>query len=96
MLDLLQVPATADVGERLTRLGMLAVQLAALAEDLKSIDAPGQAVRPLDDLLQRLQGLLAAVSPHEKEIADLWTDTAATLHQFGDKKEKKRGRRFWK
>ena len=81
-LHQLQGTAGADAADRLTQLGMLSVQLAALIEDLKSVGASGQDVQPLEDLLKELHDLASKKLPDEKLVAQLWTRAEQVLREF--------------
>jgi hypothetical protein len=78
----LQGTAGEDVADRLTELGILFVQLAALIEDLKSVGAPGRDVQPLEDLLKELHDLASKKLPDEKLVAQLWTRAEQVLREF--------------
>jgi hypothetical protein len=99
-LELLQRLQSAAGAERLTALGVLAVQLRALIEDLHSTVAPEADIRPLEELLKELQALLATKQPSEKAVAALWSKAEATLKAFGadtgETKTAPRRAAFWK
>jgi Ca-activated chloride channel family protein len=78
----LQGMAGVDLADRLTELGKLFVQLAALIEDLKSVGAPGRDVQPLEDLLKELHDLASQELPDEKLVAQLWTRAEEVLREF--------------
>lgn len=99
LLELLNVPAGTDAAERLTRLGMLAVQLAALVEDLTSTGAAEGEVAGLEQLLRDLQALVTAARPAEADVDRLWTRAEAALQLFGGLAPAASGKRrkaFWK
>jgi Ca-activated chloride channel family protein len=80
-LELLrQMQSAAD---RLTGLGALTVQLAALVEDLHSTGVAGETIRPLDDLLKGLRGLTAQAGPGAAEVDRLWSEAGTVLRGFG-------------
>jgi Ca-activated chloride channel family protein len=91
-----------SAANRLTALGVLAVQLAALVEDLQTIGVPVAEVRPLEDLLNELRGLLAGKGAGESSIAQLWTRVEEVLQEFcqghgtGAAPAGKRRKGFWK
>src|SRR5262249_44878496 len=100
LLELLKVPAGTDAAERLTRLGMLAVQLAALVEDLTSTGVPAAEVRALEVLLKDLQTLLSNARPRQADVEALGAHAETVLQAFvTDQAPKKSGGRrksFWK
>lgn len=100
LLELLNVPAGTDAAERLTRLGMLAVQLAALVEDLTSTGVPAAEIRPLEEVLKELQKLLNTTKPRQTDVTALWSQAETVLQGFsaGTPAAKPGGRRktFWK
>jgi Ca-activated chloride channel family protein len=91
-----------SAGDRLTALGVLAVQLAALVEDLQTIGVVTAEVRPLEDLLNELRGQLASKGAGESAIAHLWTQVEKVLQEFcqghgtGAAPAGKRRKGFWK
>jgi Ca-activated chloride channel family protein len=80
-LELLQQMQSA--ADRLTGLGVLAVRLAALVEDLRSTGVAETTVRPLDELLQGLRGLMAQATPGAAEVDRLWSEAGTVLQGFG-------------
>jgi Ca-activated chloride channel family protein len=72
----------ASAADRLTELGILAVQLAALVEDLKTIGTAAVVIQPLEELLTNLRGLLARSGPAEADIDTLWAQAEAVLQGF--------------
>jgi Ca-activated chloride channel family protein len=102
MLHRLQETSGADPAKQVTSLAVLAVELAALIEDLKSVGAPEQEIRPLEDLLKELHELAAEKGPDQKRVAQLWTRAEEVLLQFGGgaevrtAKSSPRRKGFWK
>jgi hypothetical protein len=82
LLQALQGGAGGAGPERLRLLGILAVRLGALLEDLKSVAAPAAVLGPLERLHGDLQRLLAGSSPAEAEVARLWAECEKTLQAF--------------
>jgi Ca-activated chloride channel family protein len=72
----------ASTADRLAELGILAVQLAALVEDLKTIGAPDVEIRPLEELFTNLRGLLARTGAGEADVDPLWTQAMEVLQRF--------------
>jgi Ca-activated chloride channel family protein len=68
--------------DRLTELGVLTVQIAALIEDLRSTGVAEAVIRPLDELLTELRGLSARVAPGAAEVDGLWARAGAVLQAF--------------
>jgi Ca-activated chloride channel family protein len=97
-LEALLKHASAPSTERLHAIGVLAVQLAALLEDLKSVAAPEDVVKPLQKLHDELQKLLTQAQPMESEIARAWAECEATLTVFcgSEAAAQGRGEAFWK
>jgi Ca-activated chloride channel homolog len=91
--ELLRRLEAAPDSDRLTVLGVLAVQLAALIEDLKSVGAPKPEMRPLEKLLNQLR----AVSG-ESAAAQLWAHAQEVLKAFAEGGAVAVARRegFWK
>jgi hypothetical protein len=88
----------ASAAERLGALGVLAEQLAVLLEELRLMSA-GQQIRPLEELLAELRGLLARTDLAEAEIAEMWTRVERVLEAFGGGTAGAKGARrddFWK
>jgi Ca-activated chloride channel family protein len=83
LLKRLQSAAGASAADRLTELGILVVQLAALLEDVKSTGIPPAAFQALEELLAGLQALLASDRPAEADIGGLWTQAERVLRIFG-------------
>jgi Ca-activated chloride channel family protein len=82
-LELLEALETgAAEGDRIRRLGLLAVKLAALIEDLKSIGTPPNVLEPLEKLHRELAQLVNKDRPQEVEVARLWTECAKVLRAF--------------
>jgi Ca-activated chloride channel family protein len=67
---------------RLRELGVLAVSLKALIEDLTSVGAPPLELRPLQTLLADLTALLEQTSPDEAEVEKLWAQAEEVLRVF--------------
>jgi Ca-activated chloride channel family protein len=72
----------ASAADRLTELGILAVQLAALVEDLKTIGVSAAEMRSLEELLTNLRGLLARSDVAEADINQLWAQANEVLQRF--------------
>jgi Ca-activated chloride channel family protein len=96
LLEKLTVPAPIDAAERLTRLRMLAVQLAALVEDAKSTGVPATEIRALHKLLKDLQALSAARRQDDAEVDRLWSQAVSVLQAFGASAPTGRREQFWK
>jgi Ca-activated chloride channel family protein len=90
LLDHLQAAAA----DRLTALRVLAVELGALVEDLRSTGVAEATVGPLDELLKRLRGLMAQAAPGAAEVDRLWAQAEAVLRGFGEGAARREG--FWK
>ncbi len=100
LLRRFQGVAGAGAEDRLTALGILAVQLAALVEDLQSTGIPVAVWQPLADLLTELQALSAVSCPTAAVITPLVARAEEVLKQFSSETTASsgRGRRteFWK
>ena len=68
--------------QRLHELGVLAVSLKALIEDLSSVGAPPLEIRPLQTLLADLTALLEQPSPDEAAVEKLWAQAEEVLRVF--------------
>jgi hypothetical protein len=85
---------TAEV--RLFRLGMLAEKLAALIEDLRSVDISATDLQPLETLLADLRAL-PMNSSNDAEVVRLWSHAEQTLRSFAEGAAgPQRSERFWK
>jgi hypothetical protein len=84
----------------LTALGVLAVQVAALVEDLKTTGVPDAATRPLEELLAEIRSLLAKARPSKPDIDQHWTRAEEVLQAFcqdtGTAPARDRRKGFWK
>jgi Ca-activated chloride channel family protein len=69
-------------GERAGRLAELRQQLAELLDDLRSVGAPEQELRPLDELLRDLSRLGADEAAGAEALARLWERALAALDAF--------------
>jgi Ca-activated chloride channel family protein len=67
---------------RFLELGLLAVQLKALLEDLASVGAPPLELQPLQKLHAGLTALLEQPSPDEAAVARLWAQAEEVLRVF--------------
>jgi len=99
LLELLRSKTTANDAERLTALAHLALKLAELVTDLKSVGADAAELQPLEKLLTDLQQFLG--KPHASgELVRLWSEAETVLHAFvGDRRKPaaaKRRESFWK
>jgi Ca-activated chloride channel family protein len=92
----------ADRAARLHELGLLAVELEALIQDLRSVGAPAAELAPLDRLLAELRGLLGKDRPDEAEVAGVWARCEQVLRAFAEGREAgastapQRRETFWK
>ena len=79
--------------DHLIKLGVLAVQLSALIEDLKSVGAPESEVQPLAELLKQLRAI-----SDEAAAAQLWPHAQQVLKGFAEGGAVAIARRegFWK
>jgi Ca-activated chloride channel family protein len=68
--------------QRLHELGVLAVGLKALIEDLTSVGAAPEEVRPLQLLLADLTALLGQPSPDEAAVEKMWVQAEEVLRVF--------------
>jgi Ca-activated chloride channel family protein len=68
--------------DRVRELGILAVKLAALTEDLKSIGAASEEIEPLVQLVAALQKLVRSKRPKDTAVNALWTQAEAVLSGF--------------
>jgi Ca-activated chloride channel family protein len=82
LLESLQDDAASPTPDRLRVLGILAVKLAALIEDLKSIGTAADVLQPLEKLHADLQQLERSEQPTEAEVARLWSECEATWRAF--------------
>ncbi|MBY0525413.1 MAG: VWA domain-containing protein [Gemmataceae bacterium] len=73
---------TTETEMRLARLGVVAEKLAALVEDLRSVDAPEQEIWMLVELLDQLRALFAAAPPVDNAILRAWTATEQAFEAF--------------
>lgn len=83
LLRSLQQAAVASAADRLNELGVLSVQMTALVEDLESIGAGRDELKPLQELLTDLRALLAKQKPADKDVGKLWSQAEAVLQAFG-------------
>jgi hypothetical protein len=100
-LDLLQGlhdQRTKSAKERLTELGYLGVVLGALVEDLKSVGAAAETVRPLEELLNKVRAFLSQGRTDGQVLDQVWSEAEAVLQAFGTpgKAAGKRREGFWK
>jgi hypothetical protein len=99
LLELLRSKTTADDAERLTTLAHVAVKLAELVTDLKSVGADALEVQPLERLLTDLQHSLGKPPHPSSELVRLWTEAETVLHAFSGEPQPSSTRRresFWK
>jgi hypothetical protein len=82
LLELLKGGAALSGSQRLRELGVLAVQLKALLEDLASVGAPPLELQPLQKLQAELTALLEQPSPDEAAVARLWAQADKVLRVF--------------
>jgi Ca-activated chloride channel family protein len=82
MLEALSQDGGAPGPVRLRALGVLAMKLAALIADLKSVGAPAKVLQPLEKLHANLQQLVGTEQPAEAEVARLWSESEETLRLF--------------
>ena len=82
LLELLKSGAALSGSQRLRELGVLAVQLKALLEDLASVGAPPLELQPLQKLHAELTALLEQPSPDETAVARLWAQAEEVLRVF--------------
>lgn len=97
--ELRQRLQAASPADRLTALGVLAVQLSALIEDLETVVVYDPAIQALKDFLKDLQTLLARTRPGAADVDDLWARAEKVLKDFGaEAATPVEGRRegFWK
>jgi hypothetical protein len=83
--DLLEpIKSASDLSgpQRLHELGVLAVSLKALIEDLTSVGAPPLEIRPLQTLFADLTALLEQPSSDEAAVSRLWTQAEEVLRVF--------------
>jgi Ca-activated chloride channel family protein len=83
LLRQLQFAAAGGADARLTELGVLAVQLLALVEDLRSTGVPAAEFQELESLLAELQALRGINGPAETDFQRLWAMSEAVLQRFG-------------
>ena len=99
LLELLRSRTTGSDAERMTVLTQVAVKLAELVADLKSVGTGASEVQPLEKLLTDLRDSLGKQQA-SGELAGLWTEAEAVLHAFtGDRltpPATKRRESFWK
>ncbi len=82
LLEALKTSMGTDTSSCLKELGVLAVKVTRLLEDLKSIGAAGTDFQPLQELLDDLQKLLAKQHPDEMEVRRLWSKSEEVLQAF--------------
>jgi Ca-activated chloride channel family protein len=82
MLEALNKAVVSPATDKARLLGVLAVQLAALVEDLKSIGAPVGVLQPLERLHADLRQLLTSDRPQEAEVNRLWSESEKALRAF--------------
>jgi hypothetical protein len=93
MLDRLQARAGGTLEERRRELGVLAVALETLLDDLRSVGAGGAEAAALEKLLAALRGLPATVD--EARMKAVWREVSDALQAFAGGKAPRR-RSFWK
>jgi Ca-activated chloride channel family protein len=81
LLELLGNKTTANEAERLTALTDVAMKLAELVADLKSVGADTAEIQPLEKLLTDLQHFLGGPSA-SGDLAPLWKEAEAVLQAF--------------
>jgi Ca-activated chloride channel family protein len=82
LLDLLRSGSGLSLPQRLHELGVLAVQLKALLEDLASVGAPPLELQPLQKLHAELTALREQSSPDEAAVGRLWARAEEVLRVF--------------
>jgi hypothetical protein len=99
LLELLRNKKTANEVERLTALTEVAMKLAELVADLKSVGASPAEFQSLEKLLVDLQHFLGGPRANE-ELARLWNEAEAVLQAFSRAMPAtpatKRRESFWK
>lgn len=82
MLVRLRAAASADTPGRAQALGVLAVKLGELLEDMQSIGLPHSTLHPLQELLKKLQVLVQQPTPAPAEVLRLWAEAEKALDAF--------------
>src|SRR5207249_2460206 len=82
MLEALRTAGSASKADRLHALGVFAVQLAALIEDLRSTGADATVLDPLVALQGELQTLVTADGPGDAAVAATWARAEQVLGAF--------------
>lgn len=92
--------AASNTSGRIAELGRFAGKLRALIEDLSSVGATPEVVRPLRELEDQLRRLLQAAAPREAEVTAAWTSAERILEELASGSPGSRGSRkrrdFWK
>lgn len=94
LLDRLQAKAGDPVEERRRELGVLAVALETLVDDLRSVGAGGADLAALEKLLTALRSLPAAAA--EGPVASVWQQACDVLRAFVGEPAAPRRKGFWK
>ncbi|HEV3260852.1 MAG TPA: VWA domain-containing protein, partial [Gemmataceae bacterium] len=99
LLEQIKASRGAATAERLVRLQLLAVKLAELIQDLKSVRTPAAEIRPLEKLVDELRQLLTRRQPDEAALAQFWAQAEQVLEAFATKSgtvPAHRRQDFWK
>jgi len=68
---------------RLLHMQLLAIKIAELIEDLKSVKGPASEIRPLENLADDLRKALTKRQPDDAALARLWAQAEQALEAFG-------------